>query len=97
MRILQGYHVLPGNLSGQSFDLKTCGDSLLELHIGDKVTTTFDAFSQEDIACGGNCDYMRMLAEGLEGDGIMDLSRRFARVMERDQFGRLEGLSGYRV
>ena len=40
---------------------------------------------------------MRVVAERFEGDGVMDFSRGFARVVEGYEVGRLQRLLGHRV
>ena len=72
-------------------------NALLELHIRNKVTTTFDTLRQEDIACRSNSNNMGVLAERLEGDGIMNLSRGFTSVVECNEVRRLQRLLRDRV
>ena len=69
-------------------------NALLELHIRNKVTTTFDTLRQEDIACRSNSNNMGVFTERLERDGVMDLARGFARVVEGNQVRGLKGLLG---
>lgn len=50
--------------------------TLFERHIADKVPSTFDAFCQEHITGGRDCDNVRMLREKFKADGIVQLAGR---------------------
>lgn len=49
-------------------DVSEGEDALFETHVVDKVSSTLYALRKEDIASRRNSDYVRVLAEGLEGD-----------------------------
>lgn len=71
--------------------------ALLELYVCNEIPSTFDALCKEYVSSGSNCNDVRVVAERLEGDGVMYLPRGFARVVEGYEVGRLQRLLSHRI
>jgi hypothetical protein len=63
---------------------------LAEFHVSDKVFTAFDALRKEDVACAGDRDNVRVFAERLERNRVVNLARTLLGVVQGDEVGRRE-------
>ena len=88
MRVLQSNDVCP--IGGSvSLALTTEVMLLLVWDVRYQIPSTLNAFRKKYIASGGDCDDVRVLAEGFEGNGIVYFSSGFfPRIIEFYQIRR---------